>query len=287
MNENAERSSGGSQDGVALSFSSSGILAVYHLGVAMRLVRDTPFMSQVKEVLGASGGSLVAAAVVCSDVNGLDRIAQQIRSGRAFREMNWYDLWDPADRIVPRLIQEAEVLQDDSYKHAKGRLSIQVSELDKDNRTAQRKGRLVQMFSSNEELMSALQASCSFSSRGVQLEDGQRYWDGGMTCSMPCSEGRPTVCVSPFSAGCPIAAGPHIDICPVDQSLRLCQCCPSWSRSICGLRMELSLRNLKRCWDACVPPNSVVLDAYVHAGACDAERFLTKRWPAYSTITKP
>lgn len=50
----------------SISFSGSGFLATYQLGVAQCLLTYTPWMLHTAPyVLGASAGSLVAAAVVC------------------------------------------------------------------------------------------------------------------------------------------------------------------------------------------------------------------------------
>lgn len=50
----------------SISFSGSGFLATYQLGVAQCLLTQTPWMLRTAPlVLGTSAGSLVAAAVVC------------------------------------------------------------------------------------------------------------------------------------------------------------------------------------------------------------------------------
>lgn len=50
----------------SISFSGSGFLATYQLGVAQCLLNHAPWiLNTAPRVFGASAGSLVAAAVVC------------------------------------------------------------------------------------------------------------------------------------------------------------------------------------------------------------------------------
>jgi predicted acylesterase/phospholipase RssA len=52
---------------LALSFSSSGLLVSYHLGVADRIAQQTGgLLQKVDTFLGASGGALVAALLCCA-----------------------------------------------------------------------------------------------------------------------------------------------------------------------------------------------------------------------------
>lgn len=51
---------------LSISFSGSGFLATYQLGVAQSMLDRSPWVLQAApKVMGASAGSLVAAAVVC------------------------------------------------------------------------------------------------------------------------------------------------------------------------------------------------------------------------------
>ena len=234
---------------LALSFSSSGLLLSYHAGVAMALSEASSFMDTVDCCVGTSGGAVVAALLVCAPEK-LDFAAQYMLSKEWAKGMGWYDLWDPAHRLLPSFFQLHDILPLDAYEVASRKLRIHCT-----NR-ATRKNEVVCDFESNEELIGALQASCSFAWSGVKLK-GDSYVDGGLSGQwLPAHPEMDTVTVSPFS-------GQGATICP-----RRC-------RRAVGTRYgDLSWRNFVRLWDVSVPHSSSAIGRYIENGKDDAKHFL-------------
>lgn len=208
---------------VFISFSSSGLLLSYELGVAERLSQE-PQLLEGAHFLGASGGALIAALLCCAPEK-IELVKAYMLAGKATKGMTLSDLWDPADRLLPRFFEETKLLPPDAFEKCSGRLFISCTEYKKKGSTSQMEG-LQQLaglestgsggkkkrnqqfssFNSNEELATILQASCSFDLKGIPIAvDGRegRYWDGGMSDALPLPEfvaNDVLITICPFSS---------------------------------------------------------------------------------------
>uniref|UniRef100_A0A3B5BD55 PNPLA domain-containing protein n=1 Tax=Stegastes partitus TaxID=144197 RepID=A0A3B5BD55_9TELE len=149
----------------SISFSGSGFLATYQLGVIQCFLNHAPWILRTApSVLGASAGSLVAAApVLCSK----------------FKSVGWnYFL---------------KHLPDDAHQLASGRLAVATTRLTDGKHT------VMTEFHSREDV--ALLCSCYVPGYCGFLPPsfkGVRYLDGGFTGMQPISSSS-TLTVCPFS----------------------------------------------------------------------------------------
>ncbi|XP_009078303.1 PREDICTED: patatin-like phospholipase domain-containing protein 1 [Acanthisitta chloris] len=144
----------GSSTPFSLSFSGSGFLALYQVGVVQSLLELAPeLLKSACKVYGSSAGSLIAAAVVCGV--GLDdlkefffALASEVRK----------TILGPLSPKCSLLASIKAVLQrmlpDDSYQLASGRLHISLT------RVVDGQNVMASEFSSKEELIQALLCSC-------------------------------------------------------------------------------------------------------------------------------
>ena len=127
-------------------------------------------------------------------------------------------------------------------------------------------------FDDNKDLQQSLQASCSFARGGVTLKDGQPWWDGGYSDSLPAppprlhSEPLSVVGVSPFS-------GP-VDISPNMREPRLLP--RHMQLTVMGLPVDVTARNFRSSFDCFIPTGTGTLKAYFNGGEDDGSRFLDR-----------
>lgn len=249
---------GGDLNGsVSLSFSGSGFLVVYQIGVIQALQDLAPeILRSASRVYGASAGSLAAAAVVCGGnledfKNAIIEAAKKARETMCGPLLPSYDLL----HIVKKGLYK--FMPANAHQLASGRLHIALTRL------SDRKNVLVSDYRSNEELMQALICSCFVpvycgfvppSFRGV------RYVDGGFTSMQPLFGLKSLITISPFT-------GEH-DICPRD--------CPVSYNCLEFLNtsFQLSIENLSRFTYALFPPQTMVLNEFHYQGYKDAVIFL-------------
>jgi predicted acylesterase/phospholipase RssA len=179
-------------------------------------------------------------------------------SGQITRNMSLADLWDPADRLLPRFFEDTSLLPDNAAEICSNRLVVSC--------TDRVSGRNKQFCRDNEELLSVLQASCSFNLNGIKLADGQTYWDGGMSDALPvCDEPNATIItVCPFSGTSSISP----------QDYREGQ---GRTYSVCGIGLHLSANNLVRGFDTTFPRGTDVMHSYFKAGQRDAKEYLQRQ----------
>uniref|UniRef100_A0A8C3CWY6 PNPLA domain-containing protein n=1 Tax=Cairina moschata TaxID=8855 RepID=A0A8C3CWY6_CAIMO len=221
----------------SLSFSGSGFLALYQVGVVQSLLELAPeLLKSACKVYGSSAGSLIAAAVVCG-----------ISLGKEIT--TWVSLKTILGPLSPKCSLLANIravlqrrLPEDSYQVASGRLHISLT------RVVDGQNVMVSEFSSKEELIQALLCSCFLpiycgfippSYRGV------RYVDGGFTGLQPVSSlEEAVITVSPFTG--------ELDICPRD--------CPAifYCFQIFNGSIQISVENLCRISYALFPPSTMV-----------------------------
>uniref|UniRef100_A0A672H2Y4 PNPLA domain-containing protein n=1 Tax=Salarias fasciatus TaxID=181472 RepID=A0A672H2Y4_SALFA len=174
----------------SISFSGSGFLATYQLGVAQCFLTCAPWMLRSAPcVLGASAGSLVAAAVVC-EIN----LSEQLKAfplGPLSPSVNVFH-W--LERVLHKY------LPPDADRLSSGRLAVAVTHM-----KTNIKSKLLRP--------QALLCSCfvpGYCGFYPPTFKGVHYLDGGFSGiqpTMPLSSNR-TLTVCPFSG--------EVDICPAD-----------------------------------------------------------------------
>ncbi|XP_010148692.1 PREDICTED: patatin-like phospholipase domain-containing protein 1, partial [Eurypyga helias] len=150
----AEEDLRGSSTPFSLSFSGSGFLALYQVGVVQSLLELSPeVLKSACKVYGSSAGSLIAAAVVCRI--SLDDLKEIFFA--MINEVRKTILGPLSPKCsllakIKTLLQR--VLPEDSYQMASGRLHISLT------RVVDGQNVIASEFSSKEELIQALLCSC-------------------------------------------------------------------------------------------------------------------------------
>ncbi|NWQ81715.1 PLPL1 protein, partial [Columbina picui] len=236
----------GSSAPFSLSFSGSGFLALYQVGVVQSLLELAPRLLQsAGKVYGSSAGSLIAAAVVCGISLGktcpLDFLAVGSFShpGAILGSVSW----------------KSSLLLSECYLRWSGRCWTYLYFIGSFSCSCCRTSLLLQGLSAemsiyiyNPSLSQALLCSCFLpvycgfippSYRGV------RYVDGGFTGLQPVSSlEEAVITVSPFTG--------ELDICPRD--------CPAtfFCFQIFNGSIQISMENLLRISYALFPPSTMV-----------------------------
>ncbi|XP_032844832.1 omega-hydroxyceramide transacylase isoform X2 [Tyto alba] len=242
----------------SLSFSGSGFLILYQIGVVQSLMELAPkLLKSACKVYGSSAGSIIAAAVVCGI--GLDDIKEFFFTMTKEIRKTTLGPFSPKCSVMASIRDVLQqVLPEDSYRLASGRLHISLT------RVVDGQNVIASEFSSKEELIQALLCSCFLpiycgfippSYRGV------RYVDGGFTGLQPVSSlEEAVITVSPFTG--------ELDICPRD--------CPAifYCFQIFNGSIQISLENLCRISYALFPPSTTVLNDIFSQGYQDTALFL-------------
>ncbi|XP_006125363.2 omega-hydroxyceramide transacylase isoform X1 [Pelodiscus sinensis] len=243
----------------SLSFSGSGFLALYQIGVVQSLLELAPdILRSASKVYGASAGSLIAAAVVCEA--SLEDLKESFQEAVRNARKTILGPLSPSCNTL-RTVQKGlyKMLPENSHQVASGRLHISLT------RVTDGQNVMVSEFSSKEDLIQALICSCFVpiycgfippSFRGV------RYVDGGFTNLQPCSDLEAVITVSPFTG--------ELDICPRD--------CPAifYSFQIFNSSIQISVENLCRISYALFPPSYLVLTEFFSRGYQDTVLFLRR-----------
>ncbi|XP_038677012.1 patatin-like phospholipase domain-containing protein 2 [Scyliorhinus canicula] len=239
-----------------LSFSGSGFLVTYQLGVAECLLENMPeVVERAPRVFGASAGSLIAAALVCA--MNLDNFYRSLKRAAKKSRRSFLGPMNPLVNLV-QIIRKGlvENLPDNAHERASGRLFISLTRLSDGQNV------LVSDFTSNEELTQALVCSCFvpvYCGLIPPTFRGVRYIDGGFTNFQPLYDMRNTITVSPFSG--------EIDICPRNGT----DCFLLW---LGKSSFVLSPENLHRVALALFPPHSKILQRFLWDGYSDALHYL-------------
>ncbi|CAL8368074.1 unnamed protein product [Lota lota] len=247
-----------SQEGPhSVSFAGCGFLATYQLGVAQCLLSQAPWILHAAPlVLGASSGSLVAAAVVCG-VKIPTIVDELLLFASRLKEIPLGPL-NPSISIAKWLEYVfRKHLPNDSHRLANGRLSVAVTRLPASQNA------MVTDFHSKEDLVQALLCSCFVPGYcGVIPPSikGVHYVDGGFTSMLPLpAHSRRTLTVSPFSG--------EADICPQNESTIL-------DLVVSGMSLKLNQANTLRLVNALYPTDVEGLEKAYHSGCKDATHFL-------------
>ncbi|XP_068673068.1 patatin-like phospholipase domain-containing protein 4 [Montipora foliosa] len=246
-----------------LSFAGCGFLGIYHLGVISCLRDNAPsLLRRVKCCGGASAGALNAMSLLLQfDISLLSeffvRVVKRANTLTLGTLHPSYDingtLWRALEENIP----------ENAHKLVSGRLHISVT------RVSDLKNVVISEFSSKEELVEALLATCfvPFWSGILPIVlRGKYYVDGGVTDNMPQQfTVGDTITISPFSGQC--------DICPKDVSSNDAHI------DFMNTSIQVTLQNLYRVSTALFPPQHEVLFKIGVNGYRDTLTFLRMHYP--------
>ncbi|KAM6924860.1 patatin-like phospholipase domain-containing protein 2 [Xenentodon cancila] len=190
-----------------ISFSGSGFLATYQLGVSLCFLKYAPWiLRSATFILGASAGSLIAAAVVC-DMNLVSIRDEMLLFAKHLTTITLGPL-NPSVSVFRWLeVVLQKYLPSDAHHRASGRLGVAVTRL------TDGKQLIVSEFQSREEVVQSLLCSCfvpGYSGFLPPTFRGVRYIDGGLSGIQPRlpDSSSHTLTVCPYSG--------DTDICPAD-----------------------------------------------------------------------
>ncbi|ROL50048.1 Patatin-like phospholipase domain-containing protein 4 [Anabarilius grahami] len=245
---------------VNLSFAGAGFLGAYHLGVVEALLRHgDKLLSSFKACAGASAGSLAATVMItapdklqhCKEFT--YRFASNVRSQRFGAVTPGYDFMLELREGIE------EILPPNAHQLANERLHISITH------SKTYKNRMVSSFTSREDLIKVLLASCFLpvyaGMKPVEFQ-GQKWIDGGISDCLPVLPVGRTITVSPFS-------GPQ-DISPTHKGIS------KLHFRLANMRIVLSKDNIIRLNQALFPPSLARLKALNQEGYQDAVHFLKK-----------
>ncbi|KAL7859546.1 hypothetical protein SRHO_G00146930 [Serrasalmus rhombeus] len=234
---------------LSVSFSGSGYLATYQLGVVQALRDNAPWvLLRAPRFYGASAGSLVAAAVACgADIGHVREEILALTRGHTFGFPQFNKLERALRRTLPR----------NAHQLASGRLHVSMTRISDGHNI------LVSEFHSREDLIRALLCSCFvplFCGMIPPSYKGVHYMDGGLTNIQPIQDSCPTLTVSPFAG--------DVDICPSDQSTIFC------NLVVNQMSVQATLPNFVRVANALFPRDWEAINKAFHNGYQDTLFFL-------------
>ncbi|XP_074188962.1 omega-hydroxyceramide transacylase isoform X1 [Rhinolophus sinicus] len=248
----------------SISFSGSGFLSFYQAG-AVDALRDLAprMLDTAHRFAGTSAGAVIAALVICGIE--MDEYLRYLNVGVAEVKKSFLGPLAPSCKMVQMMRQFLyEVLPEDSYKAATGKLHVSLTRLT-DGESV-----VVSEYTSKEELIEALYCSCFvpvYCGLIPPTYRGVRYIDGGFTGMQPCSFWTDSITISTFSG--------QQDICPRD--------CPAIFHDfrMFNFSFQFSLENIARMTHALFPPDLMILHNYYYRGYEDAVLYLRRLNAAY------
>ncbi|KAL6483258.1 hypothetical protein MHYP_G00081300 [Metynnis hypsauchen] len=234
---------------LSVSFSGSGYLATYQLGVVQALRDNAPWvLLRAPRFYGASAGSLVAAAVACgADIGHVREEILALTHGHVFGFPQFNKLEHALWRTLPK----------NAHKLASGRLHVSMTRIPDGHNI------LVSEFHSREDLIRALLCSCFvpvFCGMIPPCYKGVHYIDGGLSNIQPIQDSCPTLTVCPFAG--------DVDICPSDQSTIFC------NLVVNQLSVQATLPNFVRITNALFPRDWEAINKAFYNGYQDTLFFL-------------
>jgi hypothetical protein len=200
---------------LALSFSGSGMMMLWQMGVADVMRSEPSFLGRVEHVLGTSGGACVGAMLLASPPAAFSAACAHYTSGAMWRGMQIpHDLIHPHDALLRRSVATLGLLPEDAWRVLRYRFSAHVT-----TRAWPMSNIGITDFNSNEEVITAISASCCLLPHAAVDFRGARLLDGGFSDPMPeacaasCGKQLPTVTVS-------VLAGDGVDVAPGEASGR-------------------------------------------------------------------
>ncbi|XP_028321416.1 patatin-like phospholipase domain-containing protein 4 [Gouania willdenowi] len=243
-----------------LSFAACGFLGVYHLG-ALRafLHHGDKLLGSLRSCAGASGGALVAAVMITAP-HKLENCETFTYEFAESVRKQWFGAVTPGYDFMRTLREGIEdILPSEAHTLATDRLHVSITH------SSSGKNHVVSRFSSREELIKALLASCFVpvyaGLKPVEFR-GQTWIDGGFTDSLPILPLGRTITVSPF-------AGLQ-DVCPIHRGRFNTQL------KLANMNIMFSVENIKRLNRALFPPSTGTMQAFCEEGFSDAVRFLKR-----------
>ncbi|XP_045042828.2 1-acylglycerol-3-phosphate O-acyltransferase PNPLA3 isoform X2 [Desmodus rotundus] len=235
--------------GWSLSFSGCGFLGFYHLGATQCLSDRAPhLLRDARMFFGASAGSLHCVSFVAGVPLDLVWKARSRTLGTLHPSFNMSQYFrDSLHRYLP----------DNVHQLISGKVGISLT------RVSDLENVVVSDFQSKDEVVDAVLCSifvpffCGMippSFRGV------RYMDGGVSNSIPFSDTKTTITVSPFYG--------EYDICPKVKSTNF------FHVDVSKLSLRICLQNLYLLSQTLFPPDIKVLGEICLRGYLDAARFL-------------
>ncbi|XP_005914731.1 patatin-like phospholipase domain-containing protein 2 isoform X1 [Haplochromis burtoni] len=246
----------------SISFSGSGFLATYQLGVAQCFLHYAPWiLHSAPSILGSSAGSLVAAAVVC-EMNLITIRDEMIHFAKEVKSFTLGPL-NPSVKLFHWLeCILNKHLPPNAHQLANRRLAVTMTRLTDGEQI------LMSDFDSKEDVVQALLCSCflpGYCGFVPPSFKGVFYLDGGLSGIQPIAPGSSsrTLTVCPFSG--------ESDICPGDA--------PCWLDIVThGVTLKGNLDNSFRFINAIYPTLENMEEAF-HSGYKDAVHFLQSNGP--------
>ncbi|XP_069103424.1 patatin-like phospholipase domain-containing protein 4 [Argopecten irradians] len=243
-----------------LSLCGCGFLGIYHLGVAVCLRDHAPsLLGSLKRVCGASAGSLIGCVLVADPSKIEACIDFTLKLADDIRKKPLGAMTPGFNLLVPLRGFLEEHLPPNAHQLCSDTLYVSVTNVQT------KKNEVANQFSSNEDLIQHLMASCHiplYAALRSPVISGKKYMDGGMTNNLVVFEDGRTLTVSPF-------CGPQ-DICPRDKPGK------GWYFNFAEQHFQMNRRNMVRGIHALFPPSQKNLKIYLNQGMKDAERFLRK-----------
>ncbi|XP_052017545.1 patatin-like phospholipase domain-containing protein 5 [Apodemus sylvaticus] len=248
------------EGGWSLSFSGSGFLGLYHVGVTECLRQRAPRLIQgARRFYGSSSGALNALSIICgksadfacSNLLGLVRHVERLSLGI------FHPAYGPIEHIRKRLQED---LPDNCHILASQRLGISMT------RWPDGQNFIVTDFATRDELIQALICSLYFPLYCGNIPPafrGERFIDGALSNNLPFSDCPTTITVSPFNG--------TVDICPQSTSHNL------FELTAFNASFQISTRNFFLGVISLFPPKPEVVADYCRQGYLDALRFLERR----------
>ncbi|XP_052020231.1 omega-hydroxyceramide transacylase [Apodemus sylvaticus] len=248
----------------SISFSGSGFLSYYQAG-AVDALRDLAprMLDTAHRFAGTSAGAVIAALVVCGIE--MEEYLRVLNKGLAEVKKFFLGPLSPSCKMVQMMRRFLyDVLPEDSYKFATGRLHVSLT------RVTDGENVVVSEYRSKEELIEALYCSCFvpvYCGLIPPTYRGERYIDGGFTSMQPCAFWTDSITISTFSS--------QQDICPRD--------CPAIFHDfrMFNFSFQFSLENITRMTHALFPPDLVILQEYYYRGYDDAVSYLRRLNASY------
>lgn len=243
---------------MSISFSGSGFMATYQLGVAQCFLNYAPWiLKKAPRVFGASAGSLVAAAVVCemdftSIRDEMLHFAKQVKTFTLGPLNPSINVFHWLERVLWKYVSE------DAHKLACGRLAVAMTSLEDGKQI------ITTEYQSKKDIIQALLCSCFVPGYcGVDPPSfkGKYYVDGGFTGMQPVHSQSPTLTVCPFSG--------DMDICPTDAPCLL-------DLVVSGTTLNINVANCGRVFNALYPTTLESLEEAYDRGYNDAINFLLR-----------
>ncbi|XP_060913172.1 patatin-like phospholipase domain-containing protein 2 [Labrus mixtus] len=242
----------------SISFSGSGFLSTYQLGVSQCFHNYAPWILRTAPcVLGASAGSLVAAAVVC-EMNPVTIREEVLTFAKQMKSFTLGPL-NPSINVLKWLEGVLnKYLTSDAHILANGRLAVAMTRL------TDGKLIIISEFHSKEDVVQALLCSCFVPGYCGLLPPsykGVHYVDGGFRSMQPILP----VTYNSILTVCPFSG--DVDICPSDS--------PSmWDMVVSGTTLKGNMANSFRIFNALYPMALETLDEAFHSGYRDAFNYL-------------